>query len=497
MSDHFISQERASSDLLDCAAYIAERIKSSDGHAEAMGAIIPRYLSRGEVDLAAELANAIDDPYSRDKMLVAVAEKCAELEDDEYALQLADAVEDHGIQAQAFERIGSIMAAHGRTEKAAEVAATMSHPDFVYAAIAVKQSATGAHEASNVTLASIEFPAARVAALQQIAAGQMTAEQTSGALDTLARAVAAADEIEHNEEKIRVLCEIGGIYIDLKRNDRAVEIFDKARGLAEMLDNMHRDSFLVRCAIGFLHAGSLDLCDRTLDLVTDKTQMSSALVAIAREHWRKDEKEDALDALDEAYQILRSQRDIETRSSRDRNALMTTIAAQFAGFGKTERATAIAHENQDPNEVTGAQSQIAQILTMQGEEIRARQTIDSIAETADRVFALIGVADEKAKRDEKGSAMTLLSEAASLAQNVPQLTSRSIAFSELAARFADNGDLEKARQVSLENLSVINEIRDESNLASSLATISSIYKDKGLDVGADEKTALMRLSEKA
>ena len=110
MSDHFISQDQAETNLLDCAAFLAERIKSSDGHAEAMAAIIPRYLAKGDVDLSAELANAVDDPFSRDKLLIIVAEKCAEMDDDEYALQLADAIEDHALQAQAFERIGLVLA---------------------------------------------------------------------------------------------------------------------------------------------------------------------------------------------------------------------------------------------------------------------------------------------------------------------------------------------------------------------------------------------------
>ncbi|MBP9111024.1 MAG: hypothetical protein KBF83_15830, partial [Pyrinomonadaceae bacterium] len=83
--DYFISKERAETDLLDCAAFLAERVKSADGHAEAMSEIVPRYLAKGDVDLAAELANAIDDPFSRDRLLIQVAEKCAQIDDDEYA----------------------------------------------------------------------------------------------------------------------------------------------------------------------------------------------------------------------------------------------------------------------------------------------------------------------------------------------------------------------------------------------------------------------------
>ena len=67
---------------------------------------------------------------------------------------------------------------------------------------------------------------------------------------------------------------------------------------------------------------------------------------------------------------------------------MATIAAQFAGFGKTEKATEIALENQDTGEQMAALSQIAQILTVQKEDDLARQTLNLIDEDADRLFAI-------------------------------------------------------------------------------------------------------------
>ena len=290
MADYFISVEKAENDLLACAAFIAERIKSSDGHAEAMGVIVPLYLASGNIDLSAELANAVEDPFSRDKLLIVVAEKCAQLDDDEYAMQLADAIEDEGLRSQALERVALVKAGKGQAEKAFEVAGSMAHPDFVFAGIAISQAASGNDGGAEATLGRIGFSTARVSALQQMAATQIEKGEVEKAVDALDRASSAADEIEHDEEKIRVLCDIGNLFIEAKRNDRAIETFDHARNFAEVLDNIHRDFFLVSCALGFLYAGSSDLADRTLDLVTDKTQMASALLAFARDYWKKEEK---------------------------------------------------------------------------------------------------------------------------------------------------------------------------------------------------------------
>ena len=497
MADHFISRETAEQDLLSAAAFIAERIRSADGHAEALNTVIPQYLSKGDVDMSAELANAVDDPYSRDRLLMLVAEKCGELDDDEYALQLADAIEDNGMQAQCRERVAIVCASKGNVERAGEIAAELQHPEFVSAAIAAIQSSNSADADAEATISSIDFPSARVSAWQSIASAKMEKNELERAADALSHAAAAAADIEHDEERIRILCDIGNLSIEAKRSDKAIEVFDSARADAEVLDNIHRDFFLGNCALGFLHAGSDELADRTLDLVTDKTQMASALLGFARHYWKKDENDEALEALDEAYEILKSQKEIETRDSRGANALMTSIAAQFAGFGGTERAVEIAHENFDPAEVTSGLTQIAQILTMRKEDELARSVVNQIVEDADRVFALIQMADTKSSPGETEATVALLTEAMQLAETVPQMVSRSTILVGLAARFNEAGDKEKAHQAAHACLAVIAELRDEAAQATALAELGSLYAEAGFEVGDEERRVVDPLLQKA
>lgn len=497
MPDHFIPQEKATEDMLACAAFLAERIKSSDGHGEAMNAVIPRYLVRGDVDLAAELANAIEEPFSRDKLLIAVAQKCAEIDDVDYATQLADAVEDHALRGQAAETVALVRAGRKDFATAFEIADTSVHPDFIYAGIAVNQAAEGDAAAADETLARIGFPTATVSALLQMAGAELAAGNVDKTIGLLERATTAAGDIEHDEERIRYYCDIGTLFLDAKRNDRAIQTFDTARALTEELDNIHRDFFLVNCALGFLYAGSSELADRALDLVTDKTQMASALLGFAREYWKKDEKEDALDALDEAYQILKSQREKETRDSRARDNLYASIAVQFAGFSKSDRATESALENRNPDQQMAALSQIAQIQTVRGEDDLARQTINLIEEDSSRLFALIAVSEAKNSLGETDAAIALLAEAADLAETVHQHAARSSVLSELAERFSSHSLAERARQISLENLAVISTIKDETSQAAALATLSDVYQHADLDLGDEEKQIMHAMAQKA
>ncbi len=497
MAEHLISIDDAEDDLLECAAFLAESVKSADGHAAAIAAVVPRYLAKGEVDLSAELANTVADPFTRDRLLIMIAEKCAELDDDEYALQLADAIGEFGLQSQARERIALQKAAKGDFDKALEIAGGMDHPDQILAGVAIQKAARGEDAGALATLETIEFWGAKVSALHSIAAAKLESGEEEAAIELLENAAVDAAEIEHNEERIRALVDTGNLFVTAKRNDKAIETFEKARGHAETLDNVHRDSFLASVSLGFLRSGSLDLADRALDLVTDKTQMATALLGYAREFWRKDEKDEALEALEEAYAILKSQRDIETRDSKAKFALFSAIAVQFAGFEKGERGIEIAQSIIDENEQMSALAQIAQILTIQKNETLAPQAIRAISEDANRVFALIGVSDIHSKNGEREKTVATLDEAADLAETVPQLASRSAAYNEIAQRLREYGEEIKTKDVLRASLETIAKIHDESAQAASLASLAEIYHRDDFDLADEEKSILQTMIGKA
>src|SRR5215212_769054 len=197
MTEHFIPRESAEKGLLECAAFLAENIRNTDGHSEALKTIVPLYLKRGEVDLAAELANSIDDPFSRDKLLILVAEKCAAVDDDEYAFQLADAIEDEGLQSETFERIALQKCEKGELDKADGLANDLAHPEYVYADIAVRYAALSDAQKSVSFLERIEFPAAKVSGLEAIAELQRNSGDVPLAVRSLNEAVTIASEIEH------------------------------------------------------------------------------------------------------------------------------------------------------------------------------------------------------------------------------------------------------------------------------------------------------------
>jgi len=496
MAEHFISFEDARDNLLTAAAYLAERIKSNDGHAAAMAAVVPRFLAHNNVDLAAELANSVDDPFTRNKLLTVVAEKCAEIDDDEYAIQLADAIEEFGIRSEALERIALQKINKGQIEKAVEIAESMQHPDFVYAASAAHIAADGGSDRAADMLVQVEYPSAKVSALFAMATREFQNGNKDASVALLDDALQTAKEIEHNEERIRTICEVGNYYVAIGRNDLAIAAYDAAKEFAEQLDNIHRDSFIAAAVMGFLHAGSMDTADRTLDLITDKTQMASCLHAFSKYLWEREEKNDALDALDESYQILRSQREMETRDSKARFALFGSIAAQFAGFGKAERAIETASAIEDDGYRTSALSQLCSVFTLLREDQHARYALREIRDDAERASALVAMSDAKQQIGERDESISVLDEAAQLINEIPQLTARSWAYNDIARRYFYLGEKQKALGIFDTSLKTVSEIRDESNRAVALASLSDLFADDSLELPDEQIQVIEKLLSK-
>ena len=135
--------------------------------------------------------------------------------------------------------------------------------------------------------------------------------------------------------------------------------------------------------------------------------------------------------------------------------------------------------------------QLLQILTVQNEDDLARQTLDIIADAAGRVFAVIAMADVKEKRGETDAAAGLLDEAAALTEDVQQFASRSSALNEIAIRFAGHGQTGRSRELAIESLDAIAEIRDESSQSDALAMLAVVYDSIGLEI-ADEEIAAIK-----
>jgi tetratricopeptide (TPR) repeat protein len=474
-----IDTNKAKTDMLTCAALISSKIRSADGQAEAFKEIVGFYLKNGDVDFSADLADTIEDPFVRDSLLIEIASKCAEIDDDEYGLQLAEAVDDFGQQTLARERIISVKAGQKQFEKAFEYAEQLGDQSNAFYAIASFQELPEAMQ----TIESIHFPLTKIHAL-------ISQKQFDKASEI-------AEEITFDEEKVRAYLEIAVNFIAEKKNDRAIEILSKAQTVCESIQGGHREPNLAQISMLYFRAGSVDLADRTLDLLSDKYQIASCLLSFSVDYFVRDEKADAIESLEEAHTIISSQSDKEVRNSKARFELIAAISSRFAAFGLAEKAIEIADGLRDETSRNSALAQISQICVAQEKQELSKQSLLLIADESEKSAALVGSFDILEKAEKRDSALKYLNLALDQAEAIPQLSVKIDTFQAIARRYFAVGNASKARELATESLENINKILDESQKAISMANLSELFKDLSFELNETELNLLRLAVEKS
>jgi tetratricopeptide (TPR) repeat protein len=474
-----IDIEKAQNDLLTCATYLSTKIRSSDGFAEATKELVQHYLAQDNVDFSADLADTVDDTFIRDNLLIDIANKCIHLNDDEYGLQLVEAVEDAGYQSLARERIIEIKAQQKDFEKAFQIAAQLPDQSNALSSISFHQELPEALQ----TIDKIDFLLPKVHAL--IGKKQLDAAEKT------------ADEIDFNEEQIRAYLEISLAFIENKQNDRAIEVLAKTQHVCEKIEGTHRDSNLSQIALLFFRAGSTDLADRTLDLVVDKYHIASCLVGFSNDYFSKDEVGDAIESLEEALEILNSQAEKEVRNSQAKFDLLATISIRFAVLGKPEKAIEIADKIRDEDARNVALVEISKLCVSKHNINFARESLDLITNESDKVIALIGFSDIYDKSENPEKAIEMLDEALELTENIPQIALRVDCFDYLSRRFFKLGNATKSRDLATKSLENISQILDETQRVIKIAKLANLFDELDFEVNQVEKQILFTLIRKA
>ncbi len=495
--EDLVTIEAAQNDLLACAVYLAGKISGNETQAEAIKPIVLQYLKKGDVDNAAHLADSVNDSYMRNQLLVAVIGKCIEVDDDEYAFQLIEAIDEYGMQATAKEAIALKEAAKGDFDKAFEIANMLEHSAIAFAGIAVQQVKKGFENEALQTLKAINFHKSRVEALQAMAVYFQEIEQTEKAVEYFEKALQEAELIEFDEDKVRVLFEIANHFIEAGEKDKALATFTKVVAGIKQLNGHHKDGLFSSAAIGLLKAGSLEIADRTLDEVTDKTQIANCLVGFSQVFEKEGERDEALETLEEGYAILKSEQESEIRDSKSRFQLFGAIAVQFARLEKFERALEIAHENPVEFQRNAALTNIAQVSILNGDEASALQSVKGIESDSQRMSAFVAMSDAQNQAENKPKAIELLDEAAVLVETIPQYIARGETQNELSNRYGFYGKIEKAREIASESLQTVEEILGDNNRSIALTDLSVIYDKYDFSLSDKDKEVLALLVKKS
>ncbi len=492
----FIERENAETDLLHCAAFVAERIGSADAHATSVSDVARRFAAKGELDLAAGLADSINDPHQRDTVLSEIAAFCVQFDDDEYGFQLIEAIEEPNFQQHAWHNIAVRQASQRRFDGALETAKKIIDPAVTIGDLAFRAAFANDQPLARKLLEQIDLPNVRAQVLNGIALAQL--ERGEAPQTALNEALAEIENVEFDEERTQLLLDVAAKFLDANETESALQVLTETKLLAETLEPNFRAPALAQTAALFARANDFAAGERILETIESLHQAAVARVSFSEEFYAANEIDKAVSNLEEALVLLKTNiaRFIDSRSNAQ-FALWANIAMNLAQFGRSERGLEVALEIPLEAAQASALTNLAVTFQTNGREELARQALGEFQTAADRIFALLAVSRSAARNGEQEKSFGFLNEARESSEDVEQLNLRSEILTEIVEQFAARGETEKAIEVLTENLRVVSAINNKSQQVAVLADISQTVEKNKLDLSDQMRETLNTIVRKS
>jgi tetratricopeptide (TPR) repeat protein len=348
----------------------------------------------------------------------------------------------------------------------------------------------GEIELAKETVAGIDSYGTRADVKTQIADAFLAEKRKDAAVEWLELADSETGEPDTPEELIRILIQIGNGFFDIGQPAKGAVKFANAAEHAAKLESTRRDGFLVEASTGLLKCGEVEAADEVLDKIEDKAEIARCLYGFSRALQLEDEIEEAADAIEEAFAMLKSQTEYEIRDTAARNRMFATVAIQFQRVGQTDKAIIIANENQDGTRRNEALTSIAQLLLMDGNTDLAESVLEGVRPESEKAMAFVGLSDAANTIDNKEAALENVNRAKEVLGEITQHIVRADVSDEIALRLSAYGDNEGAVQMARDNINLIAEIRDDGGQSAALLRLASVYNKLGIEPASAELDVL-------
>ncbi|HEX8144330.1 MAG TPA: hypothetical protein VF553_17145 [Pyrinomonadaceae bacterium] len=484
MTQHLIDDELAEQDLLACATRVAETIDNVEGHGEAMAGAAARYADAGQFDFAVALAETIGDPYIRDRTLSDIAVKSFEAGEGDDAMRLLETIEDPGWQEESAAQISLKRAAAGHYRQAAELARQMQDASSTLAEIAVKWAEASHYDEALELVRDIESQGSAASALAEIASIYTKAGQRGEAAELLSQATMRARSVELTEDRVSILVSIGVKYAEAGEPEKAEEVLAEASRLAESVEiERYRENSLAQVSFGFARLGQGERALETAALIDDSFQAAMAHANLASEHLRAGRREEGLAMLSRALELAEAEEYYQENTyPMSKYRALSAIAVQYAEADLYRQATQTAKLIESEQDRSAALIEVERALMRVGNIDQALNAARMIEDQSLGVIALTTLAQSLIKDGQQERALNILAEARRIAVAIPWPNDKTLAFAEIARKYAATEQAEETAQLLLHALETSAGIESRYSLALALAQLSDVYDETGAEI---------------
>src|SRR5438874_6804896 len=448
------------SSFLDCAVEIAQAIDNLEGRAEVISLIAIKYAESGQLNVAVDLVETINDSYQRDQAHAALAAKCIEVDAPDYAEKVCDLIEDETAYALATEGMAVAYAESGTFEESIALTQRLTDSAPTLSRIALAFVARGHPVQALEVGRTIDYPDLKAPVLVELAAHALHDGRNTDAAELLQEATNAAEEIEFAEPRISILVSIASLNGKCGQPAQALDILARAYQLCKESEDLAKDSALAQIAGGFAELHRYDQADQLIEEIENPFQFAHANVKVAIECYQTGDSTRALTLFADALEIGRDEEVYGAETLMMRETLLYKLAVCYATVGHREEGLQVIEMMDSQYQQHRALGEIAKLYVRTGNNSQVFEVTEMIRDDYARVLCEMEIVDAFIASGQFPLADHMLPQALARAAKIERANQRALALMEIAPRLARREQASKASDVLFEALTALQMIDD-------------------------------------
>jgi tetratricopeptide (TPR) repeat protein len=421
-------------DFVEAAVRVAQTIDGLEEQSEILSSAASIYAESGQMDLALNLTEAIEDSYQRDVAFTSIAVICAAAGDDDQVDSLLEMIGDEVAYGLAIDEVAAAYTRAGEIDKAVETARRLNDSDSALSSIVracpSRDSLTDCMEIAR----SIDYPELKATALIELAGQARKLEAQSETTELIEEAVAAAAEIDFPPNRIEARVRIAALYKDNDQAEQASEVLSKARGDCEETEKSERDTVRYQIAAAYAGLHDFNTAEQLLEEIEGPYDFCLATAAVALEHHQAGDQNAAIKLLADGLEVIKDE-PVYGETLLRRRYTLANFGNTYASMGRLEDAFQVTELLDSDEQKDEAFRDIAYISASTDNPGTALKVLEKIKDDAMRVLCEVEVVRRWTRKDQLALADHLLSNASAEIAKVEWPHQRTKCLAELAQAY--------------------------------------------------------------
>jgi tetratricopeptide (TPR) repeat protein len=425
-------------DYLTCALRLAESLHG-EAHLEITEAITLHYVEAGQLERGVELAEQIPDAYARDSLLAVITAKAVASEEEDYATELLETIEDPILHNSAIEKMAIEFARRGEFEAALGLTDQLEDNASALGTIAVLYWQSGQKNEALELARSIEFAQESAIALVQLA--RLSDDNEEG-LNLLAEARSVAEEIDSAELKVFALIAIASGYEERAEREQSLETLNRAFEVCEDFESGNlvglsadfaRDEALMEIVQGLIRLQDLSKATDVAEAIDDRFLFARANLGLAVARGKDSQPTEAAAYLDEARSVVVELQPYGAQEAEVLDALIIDLAMSYANYGNYDEARRIIHSLTSEEKQRLVLNELGKLCGRAGHDLEISEIAEDLRSPYDKARYWLGIYDSTSQPELSESAMAKV---LASAEGVEQPVEKAEVFTGIALRLA-------------------------------------------------------------